>query len=189
MRYVAKALLLSGALLAVPQVANAATYTGPTTYFYLTGDYSANFRVDTGTTLTDPDENGFQIVRASGVFPGSLYGNISDVIFYTSPLNFGGLEIDDNEDPDGNGPLQPNGPLVNAAGPQLFTGDPSSPTFTLGTFSLQEFEGRGQYSLRVTNVADAVPEPATWAMIVVGFGAIGFAMRRRTGHNVSVRFA
>lgn len=28
-------------------------------------------------------------------------------------------------------------------------------------------------------VAGAVPEPATWAMMLLGFGAIGFAMRRR----------
>jgi len=25
----------------------------------------------------------------------------------------------------------------------------------------------------------AVPEPATWAMMLLGFGAIGFTMRRR----------
>lgn len=30
-------------------------------------------------------------------------------------------------------------------------------------------------------LAAAVPEPASWAMLIVGFGAIGGAMRRRTG--------
>ncbi|MBA3896014.1 MAG: PEPxxWA-CTERM sorting domain-containing protein [Sphingomonadaceae bacterium] len=32
-----------------------------------------------------------------------------------------------------------------------------------------------------------VPEPAIWAMMIVGFGAIGGAMRHR--RQVSVRFA
>ena len=31
----------------------------------------------------------------------------------------------------------------------------------------------------ITMVEQAVPEPATWAMMLFGFGAIGFAMRRR----------
>lgn len=30
-----------------------------------------------------------------------------------------------------------------------------------------------------TGVAAAVPEPGTWAMMLIGFGAIGFGMRRR----------
>jgi hypothetical protein len=29
------------------------------------------------------------------------------------------------------------------------------------------------------NVTTAVPEPATWAMMLMGFGAIGFGLRRR----------
>lgn len=31
----------------------------------------------------------------------------------------------------------------------------------------------------ITDVPGAVPEPATWAMMIVGFGLVGFAMRRR----------
>ena len=30
----------------------------------------------------------------------------------------------------------------------------------------------------IINIGPGVPEPATWAMMVIGFGAIGFAMRR-----------
>ena len=37
--------------------------------------------------------------------------------------------------------------------------------------------------------AAAVPEPATWAMMLLGFGAIGFGMRRRRSDTVRVRFA
>lgn len=35
------------------------------------------------------------------------------------------------------------------------------------------------YAFRISNVGGAVPEPATWAMMLIGFGAIDFAMRRR----------
>ena len=35
------------------------------------------------------------------------------------------------------------------------------------------------YDFGTAAVTGAVPEPATWAMLLVGFGGIGFAMRRR----------
>ncbi len=38
-----------------------------------------------------------------------------------------------------------------------------------------------------TLVSPAVPEASTWAMMLAGFGALGFAMRRR--RNVNVSFA
>jgi hypothetical protein len=39
----------------------------------------------------------------------------------------------------------------------------------------------GTHPLSLTVTAAAVPEPATWAMMLVGFGGIGFAMRRKNG--------
>lgn len=38
------------------------------------------------------------------------------------------------------------------------------------------------------DAAGAVPEPATWAMLVAGFGVIGFAMRRRNNQTTRVSF-
>ncbi|RYD21231.1 MAG: PEP-CTERM sorting domain-containing protein [Spirochaetia bacterium] len=35
----------------------------------------------------------------------------------------------------------------------------------------------------------AVPEPATWAMMTLGFGAMGFAMRRKAKASTRIRFA
>lgn len=39
-------------------------------------------------------------------------------------------------------------------------------------------------SIALTSLAGAVPEPATWALFILGFGAIGGALRRR---NSSIR--
>ncbi|NTZ41676.1 PEP-CTERM sorting domain-containing protein, partial [Altererythrobacter sp. SALINAS58] len=38
-----------------------------------------------------------------------------------------------------------------------------------------------------TGSTPAVPEPTTWAMMLFGFGAIGFAMRRRKDKTVTRR--
>ena len=38
-------------------------------------------------------------------------------------------------------------------------------------------------------VDNAVPEPGTWAMMLLGFGAVGFAMRRRRGTATQLRAA
>lgn len=39
------------------------------------------------------------------------------------------------------------------------------------------------------NFTAAVPEPATWAMLVTGFGVVGFGMRRRRKTSTGVAFA
>ncbi|RYD23268.1 MAG: PEP-CTERM sorting domain-containing protein [Lysobacteraceae bacterium] len=46
--------------------------------------------------------------------------------------------------------------------------------------------GRGtgsddSFKLSSIGVTAAVPEPASWAMMIVGFGAVGATMRRRKG--------
>lgn len=43
--------------------------------------------------------------------------------------------------------------------------------------------------LTATVGAGAVPEPATWALMIVGFGAVGGAMRRRSAVRTNVSFA
>jgi hypothetical protein len=55
---------------------------------------------------------------------------------------------------------------------------------TIGTYS---------YSVpndKVTiNIGSAVPEPATWAMMLVGFGCVGLAIRRREKVSARISFA
>ena len=47
----------------------------------------------------------------------------------------------------------------------------------------------GQNSFEFDNIAAGVPEPATWALMILGFGAVGGAMRRRQAVAAKVRFA
>jgi hypothetical protein len=59
-------------------------------------------------------------------------------------------------------------------------------TFTLniqGTPGTQNGSLSGNVAF---TAAAAVPEPGTWAMMLLGFGAIGFSMRRRrTEQNIA----
>ena len=62
----------------------------------------------------------------------------------------------------------------------LFTGPASNPTFNLGTFNLSGGFTAGPATLTISQAAiAAVPEPGTWAMMLIGFGAMGVSMRRR----------
>ena len=63
-------------------------------------------------------------------------------------------------------------------------------TFTdadVGTAARLRFESTKE-AFEFDNVA-AVPEPATWAFMILGFGAIGGAMRRQRKANVKVSYA
>jgi hypothetical protein len=64
-----------------------------------------------------------------------------------------------------------------------------------GTFTLNLLGNPGTSSgsfggsVAFTAVAAAVPEPGTWAMMLVGFGAIGFSMRRRRSVGALLQMA
>lgn len=47
----------------------------------------------------------------------------------------------------------------------------------------------GDARLGTFSITAAVPEPATWGMMIVGFGAVGFAMRRGRKAKVRVAYA
>jgi hypothetical protein len=81
--------------------------------------------------------------------------------------------------------LQPlAAPSVGTDGFQLFfvRDDLANAEFgyTLATAHGPE-DAFGFKSVTVERIADAVPEPATWAMMIVGFAVTGAALRRRRG--------
>jgi hypothetical protein len=56
----------------------------------------------------------------------------------------------------------------------LYTGSESSPTFKTGTFDITDDEF--DYVLTI----GSVPEPSTWALMLLGFAGLGFAGYRRS---------
>ena len=80
------------------------------------------------------------------------------------------------------GPFQPNAIGVPTG---YVSGTPLSSTMTFANQTVAGMgfdQGRYVYTLpndRLTVDIGVVPEPATWAMMLVGFGAAGAALRRR----------
>jgi hypothetical protein len=155
--------------------------------------FTASFVLD--TTRAPSIVNANTSVRYNGVpinytLPGETTPRFDNgpfdgpTFFTTSGGNQGGLSLVrlDAAGNFGNG--------IFLFGPQLFQGTTAAPQFSTGTFLLSDISRSLstdplQVNYRVT-ISNAVPEPATWAMIIGGFGLIGGTMRRR---KVSVRFA
>jgi len=63
----------------------------------------------------------------------------------------------------------------NTTGAFLATDNTTFSLTTNGAPVTASFDGRGGFSASVT---PAVPEPATWAMMILGMAVVGYAMRR-----------
>lgn len=72
---------------------------------------------------------------------------------------------------------------INYFGFALFKGGVNTPQLVTGPFDLYVSSGDIGAQLNIT----AVPEPASWALMIGGFALVGGAMRRR--QRVSVNFA
>ncbi len=60
-----------------------------------------------------------------------------------------------------------------------FTGEPFNITLDNLVVRYQSLEGAGNATSGVGIPVGAVPEPTTWATMLIGFGAMGYSMRRR----------
>lgn len=64
----------------------------------------------------------------------------------------------------------------------------NAPTGFPATVEGWTFENSGG-AITVPTVNAAIPEPTTWAMLILGFGVVGSAMRRRRSTTLQVRYA
>ena len=103
------------------------------------------------------------------MFDASLFSNPSP---NTVLFNALGLSIILNEQIFSGDGINSKGIITNAI-------DVSFNGFNLGTGLKSGNIILGQTRAAVTASPGAVPEPSTWAMLLIGFGAIGFSMRRR----------
>jgi hypothetical protein len=176
------------ALTAIAVPARAATVTfdwtlaGPATSlggFGTPGSGSGSFTVTTGS-------NGDIITAMTGEIGGNAVtllapgtGGSDDLLFPIGTSFTGGVSVVD---------LDTNGISVSTAlGDYHIFGDGSP--FSIGTVSGNDIFETGPSGFGVGTLAvSAVPEPSTWAMMILGFAGIGFMAYRRKS-KPTFRFA
>ena len=134
-----------------------------------------SFTVDGYASAPDPD--------AGGLFIAARNPTLADGTASGSTTTFG-------RSPSGN-------VLTTEFGANGLTGTENSATYIFRTNALN-FDSSGTFGiidgstlsgLTYEPIGSAVPEPASWAMMMMGVGMVGFAMRRRRQVNTRVTYA
>lgn len=168
------ALIAATIALALPEAAQAAHQIE---YRISGAGHTAVFRLDARPTpmLVD-DGYDFAVTTSDSLFDG--VANLAGITFYLDPFEGpadvpgGGLTYLDNS----------SFFVFDLGGMQLFTGTLDAPTlFAFGARQLPDLES-GE---TITISARDVPEPASWALMVAGFGLAGATMRRRASRAIA----
>ncbi len=130
-------------------------------------DLDSNPSPDFASSFLGSDQFGFHDV--AGTF-GGIAGTASTISFGNGL--FASLNI-----------VAPNLGFTQFSAPTLFSGTPQAPTFLPGSYVLvNPFFGNGSLTIveaSGTPGTGAVPEPASWALLLAGFAAVGTAARHR----------
>jgi hypothetical protein len=127
---------------------------------------SASFNLNSSPIPSGTSSTDFLMSDVAGTYNGSPT-TFAELFFFVSGEG-GGLQLNTQF-------LT----LYDLGGDQLFTGTTSNPTFIPGNYLMSTFGSEDHlYSLSISS-SSGVPEPATWTMMMLGFGAIGLALRQR----------
>jgi PEP-CTERM motif len=194
MRILSKTTLRAG-LAAMALMVSAAQAHAATLVFTLTGPYNATWQMDSNPVPSTFSANTFRMSAVPGAFDGSfaeapsLIASVIEFSNFNSSSGWGVVIIFP-------GNLVFNG-QISGVGIQLFTGPTSAPAFVTGTYVLTTLTPPGNAAnttLTITPLnSGGVPEPATWAMMLAGFGLVGGALRNANGRRgrqvVKIRYA
>jgi hypothetical protein len=160
--------------LAVPAAGNAATFPIGSPNFFITSgtpftpSITASFFNGFQTSTTFDDSFTFTIPQ-NGVGSGSISTSFSSTD--SNKLTITNLFV--------NGISYAL--TASASGQSATVGNVPIAFGVLNTIRVTGFtQGSGVYSGTATFAALPVPEPATWALMIAGFGVVGFAFRRRS---------
>lgn len=185
------AALSTGVAQAAPQITYTTQPDGSFSAFFGSAPRVVNF-TDLFTTFTVSNPRG-----------GVLYGTLStgglspqaDIDFVIAEiLGPGGLQIPFSIIKTSLTGKVNNVTTTNPDGIEL--GSLAGATLAPGTYTLHitgkafGTRGTGSYAGTLDFIATPAPEPAAWALMILGFGAIGFAMRRqRSAQQYSVSYS
>lgn len=156
--------------LTLPVAANAAAL-----LFTLEGSRNASFQLDSNPIPDSFTSLQTNFNNVSGTFGGTdtvaslINFGRSDGIFSAAALNI----------------IAPGLGFTQFSGDLLFGGTTAAPIFTVGTYRLNNPFFGGPATLTISALeagggsGNTVPEPSTWAMLVIGFGLVGVTIRRR----------
>lgn len=167
--------------------------------FNLTGDYDVTVFNAPGQDFAD---GGYSVSSGHGTFQNNNFGTYTNEITCCNNAN-GGSNADlgslhfrvDNNAPGGTltfagagATFDPQGKLLTLGSGPRFTstvawGGPNNNKYPGGFwFSADVITNTGAtFNVAARDAFMAVPEPGTWAMMIIGFGGVGAILRRRRG--------
>jgi hypothetical protein len=137
---------------------------------------SATLVLNNVTSSTTTTLSGATLTNDFGGLTGSIEGfTIDSPLESAGNIFLGGITLADGEITGISAPFGGGG---------IFTSDPGPINLFFGVNSPLGFELGGPSNEGTVEVTAAVPEPSTWAMMVLGFVGLGFMARRRKSKMV-----